>query len=212
MGMEAVRVEALFDALEARLKARPARTFDLPGRVLREAAVLMPLFERDGVPYVVFTRRPAHLRTHAGQYAFPGGGQEAKDVTPLETALRETEEELGIARGGVRVLGLLDETPTTSSYRIRPYVGVIPGDGKYVPNPAEVDLVLEVPLVRLMDPAILRVERHAWEGVEHDVHFYTHGEHVIWGATARILRDFLLLVADVPGVQAVLDAPLPAGY
>ncbi|RKG88559.1 CoA pyrophosphatase [Corallococcus terminator] len=207
-----MRVEALFDALEARLKARPARTFDLPGRVLREAAVLLPLFEREGVPYVVFTRRPAHLRTHAGQYAFPGGGQEVKDVTPLETALRETEEELGIARGGVRVLGLLDETPTTSSYRIRPYVGVIPGDGKYVPNPEEVDLVLEVPLVRLMDPAILRVERHAWEGVEHDVHFYTHGEHVIWGATARILRDFLLLVADVPGVQAVLDAPLPAGY
>ncbi|MCY1031806.1 CoA pyrophosphatase [Corallococcus sp. BB11-1] len=206
-----MRVEALFDALESRLKARPPRTFDLPGRVLREAAVLVPLFERDGVPCMVFTRRPAHLRTHAGQYAFPGGGQDAVDATPLETALRETEEELGIARGGVRILGQLDEAPTTSAYRIHPYVGVIPGDGKYVPSPAEVDLVLEVPLVRLMDPAILRVERHAWEGQEHDVHFYTHGEHVIWGATARILRDFLLLVADVPGVQDVLDAPLPAG-
>ncbi|NBD12476.1 NUDIX hydrolase [Corallococcus silvisoli] len=206
-----MRVEVLFDALEARLKARPARTFELPGRALREAAVLLPLFERQGVPYVLFTRRPTNLRTHAGQYAFPGGGQEARDVTPLETALRETEEELGIARGDVRVLGLLDETPTTSSYRIRPYVGVIPGDGKYVPNPMEVDLVLEVPLAALLDPSIVRVERHMWEGLEHDVHFYTHGEHVIWGATARILRNFLQLVVDVPDVRDLLDAPLPAG-
>lgn len=206
-----MRVEGLFQTLQTRLVARPPRTFQLPGRTLREAAVLVPLFERGGVPYVVFTRRPAHLRTHAGQYAFPGGGQEARDVTPLETALRETEEELGIARGGVRVLGQLDETPTTSAYRIRPYVGVIPGDGQYVPSPTEVDLVLEVPLVRLMDPAIVRVERHAWEGLEHDVHFYTHGEHVIWGATGRILRNFLQLVAEVPGVQALLDAPPPSG-
>jgi 8-oxo-dGTP pyrophosphatase MutT (NUDIX family) len=205
-------VEALFEALESRLKARPARTFEWKGRALREAAVLVPLFERDGVPYMVFTRRPATLRTHAGQYAFPGGGQEARDVTPLETALRETEEELGVARAGVRVLGLLDETPTTSAYRIRPYVGVIPGDGKYAPNPVEVDLVLEVPLVRLLDPAIVRVERHRWEGIEHDVHFYTHGEHVIWGATGRILRDFLQLVAEVPGALELPDAPLPASF
>jgi 8-oxo-dGTP pyrophosphatase MutT (NUDIX family) len=204
-----VRVEALFEALEARLKARPARTFVLPGRALREAAVLLPLFEREGVPHVLFTRRPATLRTHAGQYAFPGGGQEVRDVTPLETALRETEEELGVPRARVRVLGQLDETPTTSSYRIHPYVGVIPGDGQYVPNPVEVDLVLEVPLARLMDESIVRVERHTWEGVEHDVHFYTHGEHVIWGATARILRNFLQLVLDVPGAREWMDASSP---
>ncbi|MFY2562233.1 NUDIX hydrolase [Corallococcus terminator] len=200
-------VEALFQGVEARLSARPARNVDLPGLVLREASVLVPLFERDGVPHVVFTRRPATLRTHANQYSFPGGGRDAEDLTPLHTALRETEEELGIDRRGVRVLGMLDEVPTISQYRVRPFVGVIPGDGKYQPSPEEVAFILEVPIVSLMDPAILRVERKEVFGAERDLYFYTYDSHVIWGATARILRDFLGQLAQVPGLEAVLTAP-----
>lgn len=200
----AVPVETLFDALEARLASRPPRTFDLPGVTLREAAVLVPVFERDGVPHVLFTRRPAEMRTHADQYAFPGGRKDDEDATPLHTALRETEEELGIDRRRVRVLGMLDEVPTTSLFRVRPFVGVIPGDGQYTPNAAEVAFILEVPLVNLLDPAILRVEKGVWRGVEHEVHFYTYGSHVIWGATARILRFFLQHVAEVPGVAELL--------
>ncbi|MBU8895561.1 CoA pyrophosphatase [Corallococcus sp. H22C18031201] len=200
-------VQALFDALESTLSTRPARSFELPGVALREAAVLVPLFEREGVAHVLFTRRPANLRTHAGQYAFPGGGRDAEDATPLHTALRETEEELGIDRRDVRVLGMLNETPTTSAYRIRPFVGVIPGNGQYRPSAAEVDLILEVPLVRLMDPALLRTERGIWQGVEHDLYFYTYDSHVIWGATARIVRELLHLVARVPDVAALLGRP-----
>ncbi|QSQ12884.1 CoA pyrophosphatase [Myxococcus landrumensis] len=200
-------VEALFQGVESRLAARPARDVNLPGLVLREAAVLVPLFERDGVPHMVFTRRPATLRTHANQYSYPGGGRDAEDLTPLHTALRETEEELGIDRRGVRVLGMLDEVPTISQYRVRPFVGVIPGDGQYTPSVEEVAFILEVPLERLMDPSILRVERKEVLGAERDLYFYTYEGHVIWGATARILRDFLAQVEQVPGLQALLTPP-----
>lgn len=197
-------VEALFQSLEARLSSRPARAVDLPGLVLREASVLVPVFERDGVPHVLFTRRPPTLRTHADQYSFPGGGRDAEDATPLHTALRETEEELGVDRRRVRVLGMLDEVPTISQYRVRPFVGVIPGDGQYSPSADEVAFILEVPLVNLLDPAILRVERKEVFGAERELYFYTYGTHVIWGATARILRDFLHHVTQVPGMAAAL--------
>ena len=197
-------VEALFQSLESRLSSRPARTVDLPGLVLREASVLVPVFERDGVPHVLFTRRPPTLRTHADQYSFPGGGRDAEDATPLHTALRETEEELGVDRRRVRVLGMLDEVPTISQYRVSPFVGVIPGDGQYRPSPEEVAFILEVPLVNLLDPSILRVERKEVFGAERELYFYTYGTHVIWGATARILRDFLNHVTQVPGMAAAL--------
>ncbi|WP_164016063.1 CoA pyrophosphatase [Pyxidicoccus trucidator] len=197
-------VEALFESLEARLSSRPARTVDLPGLVLREASVLVPVFERDGVPHVLFTRRPPTLRTHADQYSFPGGGRDAEDATPLHTALRETEEELGVDRRRVRVLGMLDEVPTISQYRVSPFVGVIPGDGQYRPSAEEVAFILEVPLANLLDPAILRVERKEVFGAERELYFYTYGTHIIWGATARILRDFLNHVTQVPGLAAAL--------
>ncbi|MFP2925188.1 CoA pyrophosphatase [Pyxidicoccus sp. 3LG] len=197
-------VEALFQSLEARLSARPARAVDLPGQVLREAAVLVPIFERDGVPHVLFTRRPPTLRTHADQYSFPGGGRDAEDATPLHTALRETEEELGVDRRRVRVLGMLDEVPTISMYRVSPFVGVIPGDGQYRPSADEVAFILEVPLASLLDPAILRTDLVEIMGAERELYTYTYGSHIIWGATARILRDLLQHVTQVPGFGAVL--------
>ncbi|MCP3139265.1 CoA pyrophosphatase [Pyxidicoccus xibeiensis] len=197
-------VEALFQSLEARLSSRPARAVDLPGQVLREAAVLVPIFERDGVPHVLFTRRPPTLRTHADQYSFPGGGRDAEDATPLHTALRETEEELGIDRRRVRVLGMLDEVPTISMYRVSPFVGVIPGDGQYRPSAEEVAFILEVPLAHLLDPAILRTERLEIMGAERELYTYTYGSHVIWGATARMLRDLLQHVTEVPELGAAL--------
>jgi 8-oxo-dGTP pyrophosphatase MutT (NUDIX family) len=170
---------------------------------MREAAVLLPLFEREGVPHVLFTRRPSHLRHHADQFSFPGGGRDAEDATPLHTALRETEEELGIQRSRVRTLGMLDEVPTlVTGFRVQPFVGVIPGDGQYRPNPEEVAFILEVPLANLLDPAIRRTEKRQAEGREFDVDFYTYNDHVIWGATARILRDFLRHVAELPGLTA----------
>lgn len=196
-----------FDRLEARLASRPSRSLAMlmPGaEAMRESAVLVPLFERHGVPHILFTRRPSHLRHHADQFSFPGGRRDAEDTTPLHTALRETEEELGVERSRVRTLGMLDEVPTmVTGYRIQPFVGVIPGDGKYRPSADEVAFILEVPLAGLLDPAIRRTERRQVEGHEYEVHFYTYNGHVIWGATARILSDFLRQVAEVPGIAPV---------
>jgi 8-oxo-dGTP pyrophosphatase MutT (NUDIX family) len=190
-------VESLFDKLEARLTSRPPRPLNLPGLVLRESAVLVPLFEREGVPHVLFTQRPAHLRNHANQFSFPGGGRDLEDPTPLHTALRETEEELGVERSRVRVLGMLDEIPTITAFRIQPFVGIIPGDGQYRPSAEEVAFILEVPLAGLMDPSIRRTEKRTVQGVEYDVYFYTYNSHVIWGATARILYELLEHIAQL---------------
>ena len=195
---------AFFDALAARLAAREARAFRLrpgmEGLVLRESAVLVPLFERAGRPHVVFTQRPATLRKHAGQFSFPGGGRDPGDASPVETALRETREELGLSTDGVRVLGALDEVPTLTEFRIAPFVGLLPGVPQYRPSAEEVALVLEVPLVALLDPALHRTERRTLAGVAYDVDFYSYGDHVIWGATARILRDLLALARGLPGL------------
>ncbi|MDC0710682.1 CoA pyrophosphatase [Stigmatella sp. ncwal1] len=190
-------MDALFDALETRLSSLPPQALNLPGRVLRESSVLVPLFEREGVPHILFTRRPAHLRNHADQFSFPGGSRDPEDATALHTALRETEEELGISRSRVRVLGMLDEVPTTTSFRIQPFVGVIPGDGQYQPNPEEVSFILEVPLRGLLEPTLHRTEKRTYQGIEYDVDFYTYNSHVVWGATARILRRLLALVSEV---------------
>jgi 8-oxo-dGTP pyrophosphatase MutT (NUDIX family) len=188
-------VSVLFNVLAERLAARPPRAFRMPGVVLREAAVLVPLLVREGQPHVLFTRRPTHLRHHAGQYSFPGGTREPADMTPLHTALRETQEELGLDTSGIRVLGALDEVPTITEFRIQPFVGVLPEGATWQPNADEVDLVLEVPLAALLDPAIRRTERRSARGLEYEVDFYTYGSHVIWGATGRILRNLLSLVS-----------------
>jgi len=192
-------VDAFFDTLETRLAARPPRPFQLPGIVLREAAVLVPFLVRDGVPVILFTRRPATLRHHASQFSFPGGSRDAEDPSPLHTALRETREELGLDVSGVRVLGALDEVPTLTEFRIQPFVGVLPPESRFQPNPDEVEFILEVPLSHLMDPSIRRVEKRSAHGREYEVDFFSYGSHVIWGATGRILRDLLRHAAELPG-------------
>jgi 8-oxo-dGTP pyrophosphatase MutT (NUDIX family) len=192
-------VHPLFDALETQLSTRPPQALHMSGLVLREAAVLVPLLLRDGVPQVLFTKRPSTLRHHAGQYSFPGGSRDAEDPTPLQTALRETREELGIDVTGVRVLGALDEVPTLggTGFRIQPFVGVLPQGLEYKPNPMEVEFIIEVPLAHLLDPTAHRTEPHHVRGVEYEVDFYTYETHVIWGATGRILRHLLHLAREL---------------
>jgi len=196
-------VEPLFSQLQQRLESTPPRSVNLPGVSLRESAVLVPLFVREGQPHVLFTKRPETLRQHPGQISFPGGGREPDDATPLHTALRETREELGIAPERVEVLGRLDELPTITEYLIVPYVGVIPSDGVYERSRDEVEEVIEVPLAHLLDMSHQRTERRRVFQQDRDVYFYDFGRHVIWGATAQIVRNLLHVAHDLPAVAAL---------
>lgn len=174
-----------FGSLKAHLHRAPSKTFEAPGLLLKEAAVLAPLFWRGGEPWAYLTRRPLTLRKHPGQISFPGGGREPADVTPLHTALRETHEELGIDPEKVEVLGLLGAMPTITSFWVTPFVGVIPEDVKLAPNPAEIDEVIAAPLWRLR-----REKRHLFQA-DRDVFVWDDARHVVWGATWRMLGQLV---------------------
>jgi 8-oxo-dGTP pyrophosphatase MutT (NUDIX family) len=168
--------------------------------------VLVPLFLAvDGEPHAVLTRRRADLRRHAGEISFPGGRRDPEDLDLRETALREAEEEIGLARADVRVLGELPPVSTfVTGYLIHPFVGLIPAGRSSIgqrwrPSPQEVDAVLELPLGALRESRTrTRMERR---GISFETDAYILAEHLIWGATARILDD---LYENVDGI-------LPAG-
>jgi 8-oxo-dGTP pyrophosphatase MutT (NUDIX family) len=138
---------------------------------------------------------------HGGQIAFPGGAWEPTDPDLLATALREAEEEIGLRRADVEILGALSDTVTaTSRFCIRPFVGWISPGAVFAPDPAEVEAILPVPLAILQEPANFREERWERDGRTFPVYFYQAGTDVIWGVTARILRELLgLLFAPAPG-------------
>lgn len=156
--------------------------------VARPAAVLCGLVPRAAGMGVLLTRRASHLRHHAGQICFPGGKLEARDTSPLDAALREAEEEVGLRADQVRVLGALDPYLTGTGFRVHPYVGVVDPDWDPVLDPNEVDLVFEAPLDFLMDPAN-RVRSH-YDRDGRRRHFYAMPweGHYIWGATAGMLK------------------------
>jgi 8-oxo-dGTP pyrophosphatase MutT (NUDIX family) len=156
---------------------------------LRRAAVLVPLFVRDGKLWVVFTRRTDTVEHHRGQISFPGGAEEPDDADLAATALRETHEELGIVPADVRVLGALSPIVTITDFAVAPFVGAIPQPYAFTPAASEIAEVIEAPLAALGNPAILQTR--VLPGREEPVLFYNHGPHVIWGATARILAELL---------------------
>ena len=180
----------LADLIRRALARRLRKTIEDAG--LTRASVLIPLLTQDGAPHVLFTRRTDTVQHHKGQISFPGGASDEEDPDALTTALRETEEELGIPRRSVEVLGTLDDVhATVSGFRITPFVGIIPHPVPLRVNAAEIAEVLTVPLAVFRDPARMRIERRARDGQQVDVYFYTHGRHEIWGVTARIMKNFL---------------------
>lgn len=158
----------------------------------RASAVLLLLFQLDGEDHIVFTRRTEHVATHKGQISLPGGAAEPTDSSLLDTALRETEEELGIPRDQVSVLGQLDDVDTVvSNFVIRTFVARLAARPLYRPEVSEVAEVIEVPVSALRDPGTHWQEERSGPFGPRSVDFFKYGEHVIWGATARILTLFL---------------------
>lgn len=155
---------------------------------LRSAAVLVPVVQREDGPQVILTQRTAHLTSHAGQVAFPGGRIDPEDETAVHAALRETHEEIGIAPGLVEVIGRMPDYLTGSGYRIVPVFGIVDPGFSYAINPHEVDAAFEVPLSFLMSPANHIRDSRFWNGQERFFWTMPFGERHIWGVTAGIIR------------------------
>jgi 8-oxo-dGTP pyrophosphatase MutT (NUDIX family) len=156
----------------------------------REAAVLIPVFEREGRPHFLLTRRTERVSTHKGQISFPGGMRISGEEL-LGTALRETEEELGLPASGIEVLGRFHDYLSINDQRVTPFAGYLAPGFLVHPQPEEVAEVLEVPFEVFLDPARLRTEQRRYRGKLHEILFFRHGNDEIWGLTARIIREFM---------------------
>lgn len=174
---------------------RPRPFSPPPGVEPRQAGVLLILYPIHGVLHLVLTVRTSDLNHHSGQVSLPGGGWEEGDASLQETALREAQEEIGIATDGLELLGPLTTIYVPpSNNMVHPFVVYSPQRPTFHPDPKEVAELLDVPLHLFLDPATRREEDWTWRGAPLHVPFYSVGEHKVWGATAIILAEFLTLL------------------
>ncbi len=161
---------------------------------LTRAAVLLPLLIKDGSHHILFTKRTDTVRFHKGEISFPGGNYDATDKNLLATALRETHEEIGLKPQCVSLLGALDEMMTMTDFIVSPFVGLIPYPYPFVPSPEEIDEIIILPVADFRKEGVLSEEYRTYNERTQKVSVYQCGGHVIWGATAHILRQFLGLI------------------
>lgn len=170
-------------------------------RVLSPAAVLVPIIQRKE-PTILLTQRTENLARHAGQVAFPGGRAEANDVSLVQTALRETQEETGIEPTFVTVAGFLEAFETGTGYAILPVVGLLAEGFSLAPQATEVAHVFEVPLAFLIDPKNRQRQSREFQGRTRTFYAFNYGSHYIWGATAAMLVNFGERLHDAARSQA----------
>lgn len=172
-------------------KQQTPRTNPIP------SAVLVPIFCKEGEYHLLFTRRTEKVKYHKGQISFPGGARHKSDRTILDTALRETAEEIGLKEDAVEVVGKLDDVVTaTSNYLVSPFVGFIPYPYDFKIQEFEVQEIIEVPISALLDKSCLSRKKEIAGGQEVSEFSYQYRDRVIWGATARILNQFLEIYAE----------------
>ena len=174
-----------------------------------QAAVLVPLFFKQGIPYLLLTKRAAHLRRHPGEIAFPGGRRDPHDTSPAATALREAQEEIGLPPEHVVVLGLLETFETNTGFQVTPVVGLIPYPVAFRLDRRETERLIEVPLPVLARAEAREVRQYIVNGRPRSVYFFHYADtDPIWGASGYIVQRFLdvvypLVLADLAG-EAVL--------
>lgn len=163
---------------------------------LWHAAVLVPLFKKGDDCHLLFTKRTDQVKYHKGQISFPGGVFDQEDLDLEKTAKREAYEEIGLKEGDVQIVGLLDDIVTVTEFIVTPFVGFFPFPYPFRVSPVEIAELIEVPLSHLLDPACF-AEREIIEGDWRNiVSSYQYGKHIIWGATARILKQLLDLISS----------------
>ena len=178
-----------------RAKGRPSSDYDLnpdvslpEGRILRDAAVLVPVVDRSGGAQIILTKRSSALKHHPGQIAFPGGKAEAGDAGPEGTALREAFEEIALQPDQAQVLGRLPAHETVTGFQVTPVLAIVSRDFEPRPHTGEVAEVFEAPLAHVLRPENYLVESRRWRGQRRYYFTVPWGPYYIWGATARMLR------------------------
>ena len=189
------------DVIRLILSENPKKTIVDPS--LTPAAVMLLLYPKDGEFCVLLNKRSDHVEHHKGEISFPGGRKDEADETLLHTALRETYEEMGIRPEDVEVLGEVDDMPTSSQFLISTTVATIPYPYLFKPNKQEVAEVLEVPISALMDEDNARDEVRITDGQLLNSPSYAYQGHLVFGATARVLKRFLELIDAAPGKETL---------
>ena len=180
----------MIEKLARALAARPVKHFSTTNR--RESAVLIPLYKKEEKYHILFIQRTGNVTVHKHQISFPGGRYETSDKTLQTTALREAEEEIGIRREDVNIIGELDDFATAGShYVISPFVGVIPYPYNFKIDTFEAQEIIDVEIDELIDMTCREEGTTVVDGETIPAYFYHHGDRVIWGATARVLKQFL---------------------
>ncbi|MBM2846921.1 MAG: hypothetical protein HW407_2233 [Bacteroidetes bacterium] len=180
---------AFENLLRSALQAKVSKMMHVDG--FHRAGVLVPIVWTGSAHEFLLTKRTETVEAHKGQISFPGGMMDAGDQDIVHTALREASEELGIPEAAVHVLGTLDDFPTPSGFVITPVVGLIGALPALRLNRDEVAEAFQVPLAFFIKPGSGRTELREFRGAQHEVWFYEHKTHVIWGATAMIIRSLL---------------------
>ena len=189
-------MDSMEQRLEQALSRRHKKSITTSGLV--RSAVLLPIFYKYGQYYLLFTKRTETVKYHKGQISFPGGAFQEEDGTLLNTSLRESAEEIGLAPGDVKVIGALDDVVTsTSGYVISPFVAFIPYPYQFRVNRGEIEELIEAPFPILMDKGCVRQETEIQGDEVINGYSYHCPGRVIWGATARILHQFLGILAQV---------------
>lgn len=187
------RLRAALYAVDTPPQVAPWNLGELDGitlpKIMRPAAVLVGVVAQPSGAQVLLTRRNEHLRQHAGQVSFPGGGIDPSDTSPAAAALREAQEEIGLAPEQAQVLGYLDPLLTITGFRVQPTVVMLDPDFRAKPQPDEVAEVFQVPLDLLMDPAQLEAIPLTFSGRVRHVFQYRYSQQRIWGVTASILYN-----------------------
>jgi 8-oxo-dGTP pyrophosphatase MutT (NUDIX family) len=182
------------DVIQKALSHRVEKTVADPS--LMPAAVLLLLYPKDGEYCILLNKRSEQVEYHKGEISFPGGARDPEDRDFLDTALRETDEEMGIDRADVTILGELDDVETRSRFLVKVFVGSIGYPCLFKPSAMEIAEVVEVPIASLQDAANLRVETRWEDAAPVTSYTYAYKEHLIFGATAKILKQFLELLED----------------
>lgn len=168
------------------------------------------IYDKNGEYCVLLNKRTEQVEHHKGEISFPGGSKDPEDETLLQTALRETHEEMGVLPEHIKLLGELDDVPTTTSFLINTYVGTIPYPYEFRPSDIEVAEVLEVPIHHLMDGDNKRDEVRVSDGLPVNSPVYSYRGHLVYGATARILERFIELLRSAPEEEVLWTKTQPS--